>query len=105
VRSPKRVLEIDGSAFEDLDGFYREVSRKLLDPGVFWGHNLDAFKMSSGEDSARPTGSGSSSGRNSERSRSCLGPELFKVLVQIIVGNSPAVWGPGMESGVELELR
>jgi RNAse (barnase) inhibitor barstar len=40
--SRKPVLEIDGSAFDDLEGFYDEVSRKLI-PGAEWGRNLDAF--------------------------------------------------------------
>ena len=33
---------IDGGHFEDLDGFYAEVSKELLD-GAYWGRNLDAF--------------------------------------------------------------
>lgn len=36
------VLEIDGARFDDLQGFYDEVSRQLI-PGAEWGHNLDAF--------------------------------------------------------------
>jgi len=35
-------LEIDGSRFEDLEGFYDEVSRTLI-PNAGWGRNLDAF--------------------------------------------------------------
>lgn len=38
----KPVLEIDGNAFDSLEGFYDEVSRKLI-PDVYWGRNLDAF--------------------------------------------------------------
>lgn len=34
--------EIDGSDFSTLEGFFDEVSRVVI-PGVFWGHNLDAF--------------------------------------------------------------
>jgi RNAse (barnase) inhibitor barstar len=40
--SRKPHLEIDGAAFEDLQGFFDEVSRKLV-PGAEWGRNLDAF--------------------------------------------------------------
>jgi RNAse (barnase) inhibitor barstar len=38
----KPTLEIDGAAFDDLAGFWDEISRKLI-PGSFWGRNLDAF--------------------------------------------------------------
>ena len=38
----KPRYEIDGARFEDLQGFYDEVSRKLI-PGDSWGRNLDAF--------------------------------------------------------------
>ena len=37
-----KIYEIDGAAFETLDGFFNEVSRVLI-PGSFWGRNLDAF--------------------------------------------------------------
>jgi RNAse (barnase) inhibitor barstar len=40
--SLKPVVELDGAAFDDLEGFYDEVSRKLI-PGAAWGRNLDAF--------------------------------------------------------------
>jgi RNAse (barnase) inhibitor barstar len=36
------VCEIDGARFDNLDGFYDEVSREL-NPGAEWGRNLDAF--------------------------------------------------------------
>lgn len=38
----KPELVIDGKNFNSLDGFFREISDKLI-PGVKWGHNLDAF--------------------------------------------------------------
>ena len=39
-----RTLVLDGSAFDDLDGFHDEVERKLT-KGLDWrpAHNLDAF--------------------------------------------------------------
>ncbi|WP_116108785.1 barstar family protein [Lewinella sp. IMCC34191] len=39
-----RTIELDGTAFDDLEGFYNEVERKLTS-GLDWrvGHNLDAF--------------------------------------------------------------
>jgi hypothetical protein len=38
----KHVYEIDGAAFSSLEGFFDEVSRKLI-PDAIWGKNLDAF--------------------------------------------------------------
>jgi RNAse (barnase) inhibitor barstar len=38
----KPAFEIDGSHFNTLEGFYDDVSERLI-PGVFWGRNLDAF--------------------------------------------------------------
>jgi RNAse (barnase) inhibitor barstar len=38
----KRIHEIDGNAFSTLEGFFEEVSRKVI-PGFEWGKNLDAF--------------------------------------------------------------
>ena len=40
--TPRRLLEIDGERFDDLEGFWDEVSRQLI-PGAAWGRNLDAF--------------------------------------------------------------
>lgn len=38
----KPLLEIDGNNFDTLEGFFQEVSEKLI-PGATWGRNLDAF--------------------------------------------------------------
>ena len=38
----KPLLPIDGNSFDTLEGFFQEVSEKLI-PGTTWGHNLDAF--------------------------------------------------------------
>ena len=38
----KPTLEIDGTRFDTLEGFYDEVSRQLI-PRSDWGRNLDAF--------------------------------------------------------------
>jgi RNAse (barnase) inhibitor barstar len=38
----KPTYTIDGARFDDLDGFFAEVSRVLV-PGADWGRNLDAF--------------------------------------------------------------
>jgi RNAse (barnase) inhibitor barstar len=47
--SPKRVYEIDGAEFASLEGFFDEISKKLI-PNAKWGRNLDAFNdvLSSG---------------------------------------------------------
>lgn len=42
VLEQARVFTLDGSRFDDLDGFFDEVSRVLV-PGARWGRNLDAF--------------------------------------------------------------
>lgn len=68
----KRVFSIDGDAFDDLDGLYDEVSRKLI-PGTWWGRNLD------GLDDVLDGGFGTPEEgfvliwKNSERSRQRLG--------------------------------
>ena len=41
-RGPKRVYEIDGERFADLEGFFQEFGRQVM-PGQWWGENLDAF--------------------------------------------------------------
>jgi len=38
----KRVVELDGNAFDTLEGFFNEVGRALLHD-AHWGRNLDAF--------------------------------------------------------------
>lgn len=41
-RLRRPIREVDGGRFDDLDGFWDEVSRQLV-PGTEWGRNLDAF--------------------------------------------------------------
>lgn len=36
------VLTLDGARFFDVEGFYDEVSQRMV-PGSTWGRNLDAF--------------------------------------------------------------
>ena len=50
---PLPVLEIDGARFNDLEGFWDEVSRQLI-PGAEWGRNLDASMTSCAVASGRP---------------------------------------------------
>ncbi len=42
LSGPATELSLDGSNFSTLEGFYDEVSIKLI-PGATWGRNLDAF--------------------------------------------------------------
>src|SRR3954465_3701915 len=39
---PKQKLHIDGYEFSTLEGFYDQVSLRII-PGAEWGRNLDAF--------------------------------------------------------------
>ena len=40
--SHKKIYEIDGIRFKNLEEFYEEISNILI-PGADWGKNLDAF--------------------------------------------------------------
>ena len=79
---PKATYVIDGNAFDDLDGFYEEISNRLI-PGADWGRNLDAFNdilyggFGTPEDGFRLVW------KNSARSRQTLGhPETARRLRQ-----------------------
>jgi RNAse (barnase) inhibitor barstar len=77
----KTRYEIDGTQFEDLQGFYDEVSRKLI-PGASWGRNLDAFNdILSGGFGTPPEGF-TLIWRNSAISRSRLGHSEYAKLVE-----------------------
>jgi RNAse (barnase) inhibitor barstar len=39
---PKPTIEIDGSRFDSLSGFWNEISTRVI-PGFNWGRNLDAL--------------------------------------------------------------
>jgi RNAse (barnase) inhibitor barstar len=76
----KPVLEIDGAAFDDLAGFYEEVSRKLI-PGSFWGRNLDAFNDILRGGFGTPESGFTLRWLNAQRSRERLGfPETVSYL-------------------------
>jgi RNAse (barnase) inhibitor barstar len=38
----KPLIEIDGTRFDSLNGFWNEISSRVI-PGFQWGHNLDAL--------------------------------------------------------------
>jgi RNAse (barnase) inhibitor barstar len=76
----KPILEIDGEAFDSLEGFCDEVSRRLI-PGVPWGRNLDAFNDILRGGFGTPSDGFVLRWRNSELSQRRLGyPETVRVL-------------------------
>jgi RNAse (barnase) inhibitor barstar len=78
----KRVLEIDGNAFDTLEGFFDEVGRKLLADGD-WGRNLDAFNDVLRGGFGTPDGGFVLRWVHSERSRAALRfPETIRYLEQ-----------------------
>lgn len=65
-------LEIDGTAFTTLEGFYDEVTTKIVS-GASWGKNLDAFNDILGGGFGSPEEGFILVWRNSELSRRNLG--------------------------------
>lgn len=77
---PKPHLHIDGAAFEDLQGFFDEVSRQLV-PGAAWGRSLDALDDVLRGGFGTPEGGFVLHWRNSRLSRERLGhQETVRVL-------------------------
>ena len=87
--SVERVFVLDGERFDDLEGFYDEVSRELMGglahrregeaplDESYWGRNLDAFHDILWGDMGRVPGGSvrfTIIWRNSARSRMRLGP-------------------------------
>lgn len=98
---PKPVLVVDGSAFDDLDGFARQFSAHLS--AWEWHGNLDAFNDMLRGGFGTPEHGFVLRWTESERSRDRLGSPLFLTLVEIIRTHGPG--GDEAEDGVELELR
>lgn len=71
-RVSKVVLDIDGARFDDLDGFYDEVSRQLI-PGLWWSRNLNAFNDILRGGFGTPEGGFTLRWLNAARSRERLG--------------------------------
>ncbi len=96
----KPVLQIDGERFDDLNGFWDEVSRQLL-RGLNWGKSFTAF-----EDVLRGGFGTPDTGfvlrwLNSARSREKLS-RIFDEIVTLIRRHGPG--GPNENDGVVLEL-
>ena len=72
MQHDKTTYEIDGAYFSTLEGFYEEVSNKLI-PGALWGKNLDAFNDILRGGFGTPDGGFVLKWRNSKLSRERLG--------------------------------
>jgi RNAse (barnase) inhibitor barstar len=72
MRKPQ--LQIDGNNFSTLEGFFQEVSDKVI-PGADWGHNLDAFNDILRGGFGTPEGGFVLCWRNHQLSRITLGYE------------------------------
>lgn len=66
------VFVLDGSRFDDLDGFFAEVGRVLI-PGSTWGKNLDALSDVLRGGFGTPAGGFTVRWVNAARSRESLG--------------------------------
>ncbi len=104
----KRVFDIDGNAFDDLEGFFAEFRLKLGASAPF--RSLDAFNDVLRGGFGTPDGGFVLRWLNSDRSRRGLGhpatvgddQTVFDILVEIIRTHGPG--GEEEEDGVELEL-
>lgn len=82
-------LHIDGADFEDLQGFFDEVSRKLV-PGVEWGRSLEALEEVLRGGHGTPDGGFVLHWRNARLSRERLGhQETVRVLEKRLATCSP----------------
>ena len=76
----KHVFEIDGNAFETLDGFFDQIASNLL-RNAEWGRNLDAFNDVLRGGFGTPDDGFVLRWLNSEHSRKSLGyPETIRYL-------------------------
>jgi RNAse (barnase) inhibitor barstar len=91
----KQALQIDGNNFSTLEGFFQEVSERLI-PSAWWGHNLDAFNDILRGGFGTPEKGFLLCWKNHQRSRATLGHEetvrqLQKRLERCHPLNIPAV--------------
>ena len=69
---PKPTIEIDGSHFDTLNGFWEEISIRLVRKAS-WGRNFDAFNDILRGDFGTPQGGFKIRWNNFQRSRETLG--------------------------------
>lgn len=95
-----KTYRIDGKRFSSLEGFYKEISRVLV-PGVYWGHNLDAFNDILRGGFGTPDEGFALIWENSETSKRSLGyPEAVRHLQQRLESCHPS-----NRHSVEAQLR
>ena len=82
-----KVYEIDGNDFSNIDGFYDEITKKLITPGQFWGRNLDAFNDILTGGFGTPDEGFEFVWINSEKSKKDLG-DKFNTIVDIVRDHS-----------------
>lgn len=95
----KTVVEIDGDAFDTLDGFFAHFGARA--GCAAWGKNLDAFNDVLRGGFGTPEGGFVLRWRSAERSRHLLG-RSFDVLVEIL--REHGAGGAEAEDGIELAL-
>jgi RNAse (barnase) inhibitor barstar len=72
----KRLYEIDGTRFSNLEGFFKEFGSQVI-PGQKWGENLDAFDDVLGGGFGTPEEGFVLVWQNSDMSRKSLGHEAM----------------------------
>lgn len=92
---------IDGAAFSNLRGFFKQVSRILI-PRRSWGRNLNAFNDILRGGFGTPTEGFVLVWKHSELSRQRLGAD-FDTLVEILLDHGPG--GEQAEDRVDLVLE
>jgi RNAse (barnase) inhibitor barstar len=86
----KKVYEIDGNSFDDLEGFLDVIGRILI-PGCYWGRNLNAFNDILRGGFGTPEEGFVLRWRNSDVSREKLGfPETLKSLNRQLLNCHPS---------------
>ena len=99
-KAEKPILIIDGSRFDDFDGFAREFSNLL--EGHTWNGNLDAFNDILRRGFGTPEEGFVLRWLHADASRDAMGPNRFYTVIDIIKTHCPG--GLQAEDGVELEL-
>jgi hypothetical protein len=87
--SPKRSYRIDGAAFDDLDGFYDEIERQMLD-GAASGRSFESLSDLFGGDASATIEPFQVVWEHSDLSRRRLdvdGPGSFSSLVEVFSSN------------------
>jgi RNAse (barnase) inhibitor barstar len=85
----KKVYEIDGNEFDDLEAFYDHIGEVLI-PSFEWGRNLDAFNDILRGGFGTPDEGFIIRWKNSDRSRRELGyPETIRYIEHVLTRCHP----------------